>query len=123
MADETTTTAPPLPPAAPPPEDYLQLTQARVPLDEAVDAFGRPDEQGRLPIVLITGARSRIRFELIVAGVVINALSLVALNNVLAIGGGGIIGTLLIIAGLIPMFIVRIPEGSKALLIRSGRYA
>ena len=55
---------PPPPSDTPPPEaapPYIQLTQARVPLDEAPEAFGVPDATGRLPIVLLPSAPNRIR--------------------------------------------------------------
>ena len=78
MADDPTTeTAPPClgrddAPCRrePVPAAYLQLTQARVPLDDAGEAFTVPDDSGRLPIVVLPKQPFRIRNEFVIAGVV-----------------------------------------------------
>ena len=48
-----------------PPDEYSQLYQARVPLDEAGDAFSTRDASGRIPIVVIPQRQARIRNELV----------------------------------------------------------
>ena len=45
-----------------------QLTQVRVPLDEAAEAMATPDATGRLPIVVVPTHPFRIRNELVIAG-------------------------------------------------------
>ena len=56
----------PVPPEAVPPAQ-LQLTQARVPLDEAGEAFTVPDASGRLPIVVLPSQPFRIRNGFVLA--------------------------------------------------------
>src|SRR5512134_1696763 len=68
---QDTTAAPPAPPPSDvPPQTYLQLTQARVPLDQAGEAFTVPDATGRLPIVVLPEQPFRIRNEFVIAGVI-----------------------------------------------------
>ena len=54
----------------------IQLTQVRVPLDEAADALATPDSAGRLPIVVLPRHALRIRNELVIAGVVVLVIGL-----------------------------------------------
>jgi regulator of protease activity HflC (stomatin/prohibitin superfamily) len=108
------------------PPDYTQLTQIRVPLDEAADAFATRDASGRIPIVVIPKRLNRVRNELVVAGV------LVLLGGILAgyfLAEGAMlltlaipVSTILILLGMYRSFIVRIPEGVNGLLARGGRY-
>jgi regulator of protease activity HflC (stomatin/prohibitin superfamily) len=119
MTEET------LPPAdATPPETaapYVQLTQTRVPLDEAGVAFGVPDANGRLPIVILPSAPYRIRNSLVIAGVVALIVGLILDLEFAARGGLLVGGGLLIVLGVFRAFLVPVPEGSKAILLRRGR--
>ena len=100
---------------------YIQLTQARVPLDEAADAFGVPDATGRLPIVILPSAPYRIRNSLVIGGLFLAVIGLI-LDLELALRGGLLIaGILLVFLGVFQSFIVKVPEGSKAILLRRGR--
>jgi regulator of protease activity HflC (stomatin/prohibitin superfamily) len=106
----TTTTAP-----------YIQLTQARVPLDEAPEAFGVPDASGRLPIVLLPSAPHRIRNSFLIAGIIVAIVGLILDMQLILRGGALIFGVLLIFLGVFRSFLVPVPEGSKAILLRRGR--
>jgi regulator of protease activity HflC (stomatin/prohibitin superfamily) len=101
---------------------YQQLTQARVPLSEAAEAFETPDSAGRLPIVLLAGARSAVVREAILIGLILVGAGLIldleATVRTALLAGGGV----LIFLAVFRSFIVRVPEGARALLIRSGRY-
>jgi hypothetical protein len=54
---------------------FQQLTQSRVPLEDAGLAFSVPDANGRLPIVVLPDQPFRIRNEFVIAGVVAMATS------------------------------------------------
>jgi regulator of protease activity HflC (stomatin/prohibitin superfamily) len=103
------------------PAPYIQLTQARVPLDEAGVAFGVPDASGRLPIVILPSAPYRIRNSLVIAGVVALVVGFILDLELAARGGLLIAGVLLIVLGVFRAFMVPVPEGSKAILLRRGR--
>lgn len=106
--------------------ELAQLTQTRVPLDEAGDAFAMRDDTGRIPIVVIPQRLNRIRNELVLLGVafiigsvvmgmfLVDALALMSLLFV--------VGVLLLVLGFYRSFMVRIPEGVNGLLARGGRY-
>jgi regulator of protease activity HflC (stomatin/prohibitin superfamily) len=124
----------PLPPAATGPADpnrvvspgaqgaYLQLTQQRVELEDAGEAFAVPDETGRLPIVLLPKQPFRIRNELVIGGVIAILVGII-LDLQLALRGGLVgLGVLLVFLGAFQSFIVAVPEGARALLLKSGRY-
>ena len=100
---------------------YIQLTQARVPLDEAPEAFGVPDASGRLPIVLLPSAPHRIRNSFLIAGIVVAIVGLILDMQLILRGGALIFGVLLIFLGVFRSFLVPVPEGSKAILLRRGR--
>jgi regulator of protease activity HflC (stomatin/prohibitin superfamily) len=100
---------------------YIQLTQARVPLDEAGVAFGVPDASGRLPIVILPSAPYRIRNSLVIAGVIALIVGAILDLEIAARGGLLIAGVALIILGVFRAFMVPVPEGSKAILLRRGR--
>jgi regulator of protease activity HflC (stomatin/prohibitin superfamily) len=111
--------------AAPPPTSpalAIQLTQVRVPLEDAAEALSTPDEAGRLPIVILPKHTLRIRNELVIAGVVaivigvILDLELAARGTFLGLGG------VLIVLGVFRSFRVPVPEGSLAVLLKGGRY-
>src|SRR5436190_14821998 len=100
----------------------LQLTQVRVPLDEAAEALSTPDEAGRLPIIVLPRHASRIRNELVIAGLVVAVVG-VLFDIGLALRGTAIgIGALLVVLGVFRSFLVPVPEGSQAVLLRQGRF-
>jgi regulator of protease activity HflC (stomatin/prohibitin superfamily) len=99
-----------------------QLTQARVPLDRAGDAFAQPDASGRLPIVVQPQRLVRVNLPLTVGGVVAIVLALVLPIQVVAAGVIGVAGIVALVLGLVPTLFVSIPEGSQAMLVRRGRY-
>ncbi len=111
-----------------PPEyyaDYSQLTQARVPLEEASLAFSTRDEDGKLPIILVPTQLLRVRNELLIAAAVIFVSGLFLgrlfnMSNLVILAY--IISPIVLLLGLLPAFLVRVPEGTKALLTRGGRY-
>jgi regulator of protease activity HflC (stomatin/prohibitin superfamily) len=117
--------------SAPPPESipadsgasapYVQLTQVRVPLDEAGDAFGVPDASGRLPIVILPSAPYRIRNSLVIAGVVAAIIGAILDLQFVVRGGLLIAGILLVVLGVFRAFLVPVPEGSRAILLKRGR--
>jgi len=76
MSDQPTSEN--LSPDSLPPAEYSQLYQARVPLDEAGDAFNIRDASGRIPIVVIPQRLSRIRNEMVTAAVLVFVASLIA---------------------------------------------
>ena len=100
---------------------YVQLTQARVPLDQAAEAFGIPDANGRLPIVILPSAPYRIRNSLVIAGVVAAVIGAILDLEFVLRGGMLVLGVLLVILGVFRAFLVPVPEGSKAILLRRGR--
>src|SRR6187399_3483977 len=102
---------------------FQQLTQCRVPLDEAGQAFSVPDANGRLPIVVLPDQPFRIRNELVIAGVVAVIVGLI-LDLELALRGGLIgLGVVSVFLGVFQSFLVAVPEGARALLLKSGRYS
>jgi regulator of protease activity HflC (stomatin/prohibitin superfamily) len=104
---------------------YTQLTQVRVPLEEAGEAFSTRDASGRIPIVLIPAQLNRVRNELVIAGVAVLLGAILVhllVNQPILIPIGIVLAILLIIVGLYRSFIVRVPEGANALLAKGGRY-
>lgn len=101
---------------------FGQLTQTRVPLDDAGEAFGVPDANGRLPIVVLPKQPFRIRNEFVIGGVVAIVAGLVLDLELAFRGGLAGIGVLLIFLGVFQSFIVAVPEGARAVLLKSGRY-
>jgi len=117
MADESTQNEVEVP--------YTQLTQVRVPLDQAGEAFSTRDASGRIPIVLIPAQLNRISNGPVIAGVVVllgAILVQLLANQPIVIPIGIVLAILLIIIGVYRSFIVRVPEGSNALLAKGGRY-
>jgi regulator of protease activity HflC (stomatin/prohibitin superfamily) len=108
------------------PEDYAQLTQAQVPLDEAVDAFATRDASGRIPIVVVPQQLNRIRNELVGLALLILiggiALGILFDNAALLIPVAVGLAIILFVVGIYRSFMVRIPEGVNGLLARGGRY-
>ncbi len=102
---------------------FQQLTQSRVPLEDAGRAFSVPDANGRLPIVVLPDQPFRIRNEFVIAGVVAIVVGFV-LDLELALRGGLIgLGVLSVFLGVFQSFLVAVPEGARALLLKSGRYS
>lgn len=106
--------------------DHTQLTQSKVPLEDAADAFSTRDESGKIPIVIIPKHLNRIRNDLVIA-----AVALIAAGIILPLvfeGTGWIaavalpVAVVLLLLGVWRSFVVRIPEGTSALLTRGGRY-
>lgn len=104
---------------------YTQLTQVRVPLEDAGVAFATRDASGRIPIVLIPKQLNRISNGPVIAGVLVllGAILIHLLyDQPVMIPIGIVLALLLIIVGVYRSFIVRVPEGSNALLAKGGRY-
>ncbi len=105
---------------------YTQLTQVRVPLEEAGEAFGTRDASGRIPIVLIPKQLNRVRNTPVIAGVVVVLGAILVhllYNQPIMIPIGIVLAIMLIIVGVYRSFIVRVPEGANALLAKGGRYS
>jgi regulator of protease activity HflC (stomatin/prohibitin superfamily) len=105
--------------------EYTQLSQVRVPLEDAAMAFTSRDENGKLPVILIPAQLLRIRMELVLTavGVLVGGIILSALLNEPVFASLAlVIAPVIFILGIYRAFMVRIPEGSKALLTRGGRY-
>jgi regulator of protease activity HflC (stomatin/prohibitin superfamily) len=100
----------------------VQLTQVRVPLDEAAEALSTQDEAGRLPIVVLPRQAYRIRNGFVLAGVIALLGGLVADVTLPLRGGSLAVGGLLILLGIFRAFMVPVPEGSRAVLLRRGRF-
>ncbi len=99
-----------------------QLTQTRVPLEDAGEAFTVPDASGRLPIVVLPEQPFRIKNEFVIGGVIAVVVGIV-FQLELAVRGGLVgIGGVLIFLGVFQSFIVAVPEGARALLLKAGRY-
>lgn len=106
-------------------EVFTQLTQMRVPLDEAGEAFAIKDENGRTPIILVPKQLNRVRNDLVIVAIFVILGSFVVenvLQNLVIASGVGTLGVVLLILGVYRSFIVRVPEGANALLMRGGRY-
>jgi regulator of protease activity HflC (stomatin/prohibitin superfamily) len=102
-----------------------QLTQARVPLDEAGDALMVRDASGRIPIVVIPKRSGRANPWLVLAGViaiVAGILASSAADTALWVGLSIPVGVLLMVAGVFQSFRVMVPEGANAILLRGGKY-
>lgn len=126
MADDAEAAPTPAPTAAASggatPTVYLQLTQSRVPLEDAGQALTLPDATGRVPIVVLPEQPFRVRNEFVIAGIIAVVVGII-LQLDLAIRGGLIgIGVAAIFLGVFQSFIVPVPEGARALLLQSGRY-
>jgi len=123
MADDPTTQTEPMAGVASTVVVDAQLTQARVPLDRAGEAFASPDANGRLPIVVLPDQPFRIRNEFVIAGVILVVVGLLLDLELPLRGGAVVLGALSVFLGVFQSFIVAVPEGAQALLLRSGRYS
>src|SRR6476659_9706449 len=99
-----------------------QLTQLRVPLTDAAEVLATPDALGRLPIVLLPAHALRIRNGPLILGVIAVVIGFVLDLDFAARGGLLALGGVLIVLGVIGSFIVPVPEGAQAVMLRSGRY-
>jgi regulator of protease activity HflC (stomatin/prohibitin superfamily) len=104
------------------PTSYLQLTQARVDLDDAGEAFTVPDATGRLPIVVLPKQPFRIRNEFVIIGAIAIVVGILFDLSLQVRGGLLGLGVLLVFLGVFQSFVVAVPEGAQALLLKSGRY-
>jgi regulator of protease activity HflC (stomatin/prohibitin superfamily) len=117
MTDQMETDAPSI--------DYAQLSQIRVPLDQAGDVFAQKDARGRTPVVLVPVNPHRIHNSFVIAGLVVLVAGFVAgtlLGQWAWPSAGSVLGVGLIVFGVYRSFLVRVPEGTTALLSRAGRY-
>jgi regulator of protease activity HflC (stomatin/prohibitin superfamily) len=117
MAAEQTTQAPGM--------GETQLTQARVPLEQASDAFASRDASGRIPIVVLPDRVTRISPQLLLAAAVALlagiGLDLWQDNRWYSIAGL-VVAVVLAALGIQSAFWVLVPEGTNALLAQRGRY-
>lgn len=105
--------------------DVSQLTQIRVPLERAAEAFATRDENGRIPIVVIAERGVRVPTGLLfLAGVLLLAglfgQSLFGIATLSWLGIGATVAILALVAYTAVR--VRIPEGMNAMLARAGKY-
>jgi regulator of protease activity HflC (stomatin/prohibitin superfamily) len=99
-----------------------QLTQARAPLDEAGAAFATPDSAGHFPIVVLPDRARRTRIDFILGGMVAIVVAIlldVGLGLKILIVAGSVLA---IVAGLFRAFIVPVPMGAQAVLLRAGKF-
>ncbi len=122
MTDDPAAQAVPAPVVAAPVPIDAQLTQVRYPLDRAGEAFSVPDASGRLPIVVLPDQPFRIRNELVIVGVILGVVGFVLDLEIALRGGLVALGVILVFLGVFQAFIVAVPEGAQALLLKSGRY-
>src|SRR5215469_15248731 len=105
--------------------DYSQLTSARVPLDQASDAFASQDASGRTPIVVLTQRQNRISNVPLLIGIVILIGGIVwaVLTGNALLGGLAVpLSLLFFVLAIFRSFMVRIPEGAYGLLQQRGKY-
>jgi len=102
-----------------------QLAQVRAALEEATEVFGRKDEGGRTPIVVVPKRQNRIRSSLIVLAIIVfvgGSIAAGATNQ----GAIGVLATLLaillVLMGVVRAFYIQVPEGVSALLARGGKH-
>lgn len=106
-------------------EDYVQLSQAKVPLNQAADVFAGKDASGRTPVVVLTERQSRIHSGLLITGVIVLIAGLIlgfARDNFVLISGSLLIGLAFAALSLVGSFRVTIPVGVSALLMQRGKY-
>lgn len=107
------------------PIDYAQLSQIRVPLDRAGDVFAQKDARGRTPVVLVPINPHRIQNSFVIAGLIVLVAGFVAgtlLGQWAWPSLSSVLGVALVAFGVYRSFLVRVPEGTTALLTRAGRY-
>jgi hypothetical protein len=102
-----------------------QLAQVRVPLEEAGAVFENRDASGRTPVVLVPLRNLRVRFDFlgIAGGLLLFGIVTLLLNWSFLLTVAGFACALVLAAlGLISAFFVRVPEGTSAMLVQSGRH-
>jgi regulator of protease activity HflC (stomatin/prohibitin superfamily) len=108
------------------PTEGTQLSQVRVPMSEAAEAFAIRDPSGATPIVVVltnpgridprlTGAAGLSVVVALVAGLLFDRATFMALGLGVAV--------VLALLAVWRSFLVRVPEGTTGLLSRRGRYA
>ena len=105
----------------PPGSDHTQLSQVRVPLEDAASVFGSPHP----PIVLQPKYAQRIRNDFLVASgvaLVVGIIAFAVLDSGMYFGAGVGIAIVLLLMAAARALLVRIPEGSVALVSRGGKY-
>ncbi len=100
-----------------------QLTQVRVPLSDTAEALSTPDSAGRLPIIVLPEHALRIRNELVIAGVIAIVVGLFLDLDLGPRTGLFALGGVLIVLGVFQSFRVPVPEGSRAILLKGGRFS
>jgi regulator of protease activity HflC (stomatin/prohibitin superfamily) len=108
-----------------PAPDFIQLTSARVPLDQAADAFVSQDASGRTPIVVLTQRQNRIENLPLLIGVFILVGGIVwaVLSGNPLLGGVAVpLFLIFVVLAIFRSFLVRIPEGAYGLLQQRGKY-
>lgn len=99
-----------------------QLTQARAPLDDAAAAFATPDSAGHTPVVVLPDRTRRTRIDFIIGGVIAIVVAVfldISLGLRAAIVVGGVAA---IVAGVFRAFVVPVPMGTQAVLLRAGKF-
>src|SRR3954453_3755990 len=99
-----------------------QLTQVRAPLEDAGDAFATPDAAGHLPVLVLPDRARRTRLDFIFGGIAAIVIALfvdvqIAIRILLVVGG-----VAAIIGGIFRAFIVPVPMGAQAVLLRGGKF-
>lgn len=105
--------------------DATQLTQVRVPLERASEAFSTRDESGRIPIVVIAERGIRVSSSLLLAAAILFVAGIFGdtIFRTSLLTPLGIVASLLIVSLIgFNATRVRIYEGMNALLARAGRY-
>lgn len=113
------------PDEAQPDERDAQLTQRRVPLELAAEAFTTRAADGTTPIVIVPERLLRLQVGALVLGGVLvaaGAVGGVAIGPSWTIGLALSVGVVVLLLGLYRSFYVAIPEGVNALLAIGGRY-
>ena len=102
-----------------------QLAQVRAAIEEAAEVFGRKDEAGRTPIVVVPKRQNRIRWGLVIFGVFIILAGFFVAGAAERTGfgiAGFFFGILFILFGLLRSLYIQVPEGANALLARGGKH-
>ena len=108
-----------------PTSEYIQLTSARVPLEQAGDVLLSQDASGRTPIVVLTQRQNRINNVLLLIGIVIlfGGIVWAVLSGNPLLGGGAVpLFLIFVVLAIFRSFLVRIPEGAYGLLQQRGKY-
>jgi regulator of protease activity HflC (stomatin/prohibitin superfamily) len=100
-----------------------QLAQVRAAIEEASEVFGRKDEAGRTPIVVVPKRQNRIRSGLVFLGIIAILFGFVGVTQNGLLGVSAILfGFWFIFMGLVRALYIQVPEGVTALLSRGGKH-